>query len=122
MSVKMTLRDAAAFALAKAEGFIKSDYEGTSHFKSLWASLAPARQAIAEADRNKTWVVSQQPKGRHRAGLHTVVMVVQAPTKAEAVRKAIDKGKIGLESWFGPSPEYSQPTAVLLEYDTVLRY
>ena len=68
------------------------------------------------------FIVSQSPKAKYRGTLGTSVMVVEAKTKADAVRKAIEKGKIGLESWFGPSAEFCQPVAEPLVLDKVLRF
>jgi hypothetical protein len=44
------------------------------------------------------FIVSQEPKKKERAGLIVFVMIVEAKTKAEALRKADDK--LSKETYF----------------------
>lgn len=57
------------------------------------------------------YIVLQRPRAKYRAGLSTSVMIVEAKTAAEAIRTAVEKGKVGSEDWFGPSREYCAPEA-----------
>jgi hypothetical protein len=72
--------------------------------------------------KEEQYIVSQCPKAKYAAGMHTVVMIVSASSKAEAVRKAVEKGQNGAENWFGPSAECNTPKADLLKPDTVYAF
>lgn len=65
------------------------------------------------------WLVTQHPRQKYRQHLSTVAMIVEAPTRAAAIRMALENGKVGLEDWFGPSPEYCAPQASPLALNKV---
>jgi hypothetical protein len=53
------------------------------------------------------WLITVTPKGRYAGALHTFALVINAQSKAEALRSLQGRGM-----WqFEPSPEYNKPKA-----------
>lgn len=71
--------------------------------------------------KKELFLVTQSPKAKYRASMETLVMVVEAPTKKDAIARAKDIGR-GPEDWFGPSPYYSEAKAEKLKLERLYSY
>lgn len=108
------LREAADWCAGKQQHTCYSDADYVRLF------LAAAAQADAVA--GARWLVTQHPRQKYRSHLCTIAMIVEAPTRAAAIRMAIENGKVGLEDWFGPWPEYCAPQAAPLSLNKVFSF
>lgn len=68
------------------------------------------------------YLVTMSPRRRYAGTLATVVVVVEAPSGAAAIRQAREAGRIGQEDWFGDSKDYSAPNARPLKLNNVYSF
>lgn len=62
------------------------------------------------------FLVTQYPKPKCRAIMVCMNVIVDAGTKAQAVRQAVAIGEAGTsEKWFSHNPDYCAPKAIALK-------